>query len=119
MILDFVIVLLICQLVGEVIAVATELPIPGPVIGMALLFAGLCIRRGVPDGLGRVSGTLLDHLSLLFVPAGVGVLVHLPLLESEFPAIAAALVGSTLIAIVVTARVVTGIRRWTSADERR
>ena len=111
MALDFIIVILVCQLAGEVISVAAGIPIPGPVIGMALLFAGLMIRRGVPDGLATTAGGFLDHLALLFVPAGVGVLLHLPLLQREYPAIVAALIGSTLVTIVVTAKVMTAIQR--------
>ena len=111
MALDFIILLLVCQLVGEAIAVAAEIPVPGPVIGMALLFGGLCIRGAVPERLGTTAGGLLDHLALLFVPAGVGVLVHLPLLEAEYPAIVAALIGSTVLTIIVTALVMRGIAR--------
>ena len=43
-----------CQLIGELIAVATGWPVPGPVIGMALLFVGLLVHGGVPGGLGGV-----------------------------------------------------------------
>lgn len=108
MLLDHLIVLLVCQLAGEVIAASTGLPVPGPVIGMALLFAGLAVRGAVPDGLAGTAGGLLEHLALLFVPAGTGVLLHLPLLEAEFPAIAAALLGSTVLTIAVTGLAV----RW-------
>jgi holin-like protein len=95
-------VLLLCQLVGEVIARLAGLPVPGPVIGMALLFAILVIRRGIPPTLGATVGGLLEHLSLLFVPAGVGVIVHLPLIRAEWPAITVAVVASTILAIAVT-----------------
>ena len=46
-------VLLVCQLAGEVIAHAVGLPVPGPVVGLVLLFIGLLVRGGVPDPLGR------------------------------------------------------------------
>ncbi|TVR99820.1 MAG: CidA/LrgA family protein [Rhodospirillales bacterium] len=100
--LKYLTVLLVCQLLGEVISRAAGLPVPGPVIGMALLFVGLMLRGGVPDGLRTTAGGLLDHLGLLFVPAGVGVMLHLPRLADEYPAIVTALIGSTLLAIVVT-----------------
>ncbi len=61
-----------CQLAGELIVAATGLPVPGPVCGMALLFAGLVIKGGLPAELARVGDALLGNLSLLFVPAGVG-----------------------------------------------
>lgn len=96
-------VLLVCQLAGEVIVVALGLPIPGPVVGMAMLFAGLLLKGGVPDGLGAATDALLGNLSLLFVPAGVGVMLHAKRLGDEILPIAAALALSTLLTIAVTA----------------
>lgn len=95
-------VLLACQLAGEGTALVLGLPVPGPVIGMVLLFVGLAVRGGVPDGLRDVAGGLLRHLSLLFVPAGAGVAAHLTRLEGEAVPIAAALVLSTLAALLAT-----------------
>ena len=68
-------VLLVCQLVGEIVIVAFGLPVPGPVVGMVLLFVYLILRRGVSEDLSNTSHGLLRHLSLLFVPAGVVFLV--------------------------------------------
>ncbi len=107
--------LLICQLAGEAIQRATGLPLPGPVIGMVILFAGLLIRGGVPDGLKTAARGLLDHLALLFVPAGVGVVLHLALVAEEWLPIAAALVGSTVLTIAVTALVMRLMLRLTGA----
>ncbi len=109
--LDALTVVLTCQLVGELIVVGTGLPLPGPVVGMALLFLGLVIRGGVPESLGRVATTLLQNLSLLFVPAGVGVMTHLSLLESEWLPISVALVVSTLLTIAVTGLAMSGLLR--------
>jgi holin-like protein len=96
-------ILLLFQLAGEVITRALELPIPGPVIGMLLLFVTLVIRGSAPDTLRETAQGLLSYLPLLFVPAGVGVMVHAALLKSEWLAILITLLGSTLIALVVTA----------------
>ena len=108
--------ILACQLVGELIVVGTGLPLPGPVVGMALLFVGLLVRGGIPESLGRVAGSLLDNLSLLFVPAGVGVMTHLSVLESEWMPISASLVVSTLLTIAVTGLVMTFLVRLHSRD---
>ncbi len=94
--------LLLFQLVGEVLVQFFGLPIPGPVIGMALLFSALAIRGGVPDNLRGTANSLLQHLSLLFVPAGAGVMVHFSRLGEEWPAIVGALVVSTLVTLAVT-----------------
>ena len=96
-------ILLVCQLIGEVIAKVFHLPVPGPVIGMAFLFAVLFVRRGVPDSLQRTCQGLLQHLSLLFVPAGVGVMLHLKLISREWLPITVAIILSTIITIAVTA----------------
>src|SRR5579859_1548707 len=74
--------ILLCQLIGEVLVRLLHLPVPGPVIGMGLLFAGLVLRGGPPEKLEQTAGGLLSHLSLLFVPAGVGIMLHLDLILS-------------------------------------
>ena len=96
-----------CQLAGEAAVAALGLPVPGPVAGMALLLAGVLVF-GLPEGLGRLADGLLGNLQLLFVPAGVGVMLHAPRLAEEAGAIAAALVVSTLATIALTALVM----RW-------
>ena len=95
--------LLVCQLAGELIAVASGLPLPGPVIGMIILFALLMLRGGIPEDLSRTGSALLSNLSLLFVPAGVGVMVHFSLLERDWLPISVALLVSTVATIIVTA----------------
>ena len=101
--LGFFIILLSCQLLGEVLVIATGLPLPGPVIGMALLFLGLLVRGSIPAGLDRMADTLLTHLSLLFVPAGVGVMLHAELIGAELLPIAGSVILSTMLTIVITA----------------
>ncbi len=96
-------VLLVCQLAGEVIARASGIPLPGPVIGMAILFLGLMIRGGVPEPLQQSTKAILDHLSLLFVPAGVGVMLYLPLIADEWLPISSAIIFGTLVTIAATA----------------
>ena len=112
MTLGFITTLLVFQLVGEVISRGLNLPLPGPVVGMALLFFALVVRGGrVPEGLEKTAVGLLRHLSLLFVPAGVGVMMHVHLLKQEWPAISAALVVSTVVTIAVTALVMAGLAK--------
>jgi len=96
-------ILLVYQLAGEIIVVAFALPIPGPVVGMALLFTTPMLRGGVSDGLSNCASGLLRHLSLLFIPAGVGVMAHLPRLREEWLPISVSLLASTLLTIAVTA----------------
>ena len=95
--------LLIFQLAGEIIARGLNLPVPGPVIGMLLLFIALVLRGGPGKDLQTTSQTLLQHLSLLFVPAGAGIMVHLHRVANEWLPLLLSLLVSTLATLVVTA----------------
>jgi len=103
--------ILICQLAGEVIVRGLRLPLPGPVLGLALLFIALITRDYIPALArgplreGEVEGTakgMLAHLSLLFVPAGVGVVQQLDLLAQRGLAIFGVLAASVLVTLLVT-----------------
>lgn len=116
--------LLLCQLAGEILSRGFGLPMPGPVVGLLLLFAGLCIAQRLTSltagtisdtALGRATGGLLQHLSLLFVPAGVGVIDHLGLINSYGPILFLALLISTALSLAVTALVFTWVKNWQAA----
>jgi putative effector of murein hydrolase LrgA (UPF0299 family) len=105
------ILLLLCQLAGESIVRAVDIPVPGPVLGAVIMLGFLALRRGVPASLGKTSQDLLANFSLLFIPAGVGIIVHIARLEAEAFALIAALIGSTALTIVVAALVFVGVDR--------
>ena len=113
MLLTFTI-LLICQCLGEVITFALHLPVPGPVIGMLILFCALLMRPNLLDKIQSTGDALLQHLSLLFVPAGVGIFVAAASVHGQWPAIIGAVIGSTFATLAVTALV---MRATTSATE--
>ena len=104
-------ILLVFQLLGEVIVRWSGAPAPGPVVGMVLLFLLLQGRKTLPDSLRATAETLLSHLSLLFVPAGVGIMQYGALLSREWLAVVVALVLSTLITLAVTALVMIAVLR--------
>ncbi len=104
-------VLLAYQLVGETLVMLLALPLPGPVAGMLLLLVTLMVRGGGAP-LGDAANLLLSHLSLLFVPAGVGVMVHFHRLGEEGVAIVMALVLSTFATLVATALIMKGVDRF-------
>jgi holin-like protein len=100
--------LLACQTAGELLSRGLGLPVPGPVVGMGLLV--LALRwAAVRTSVGDTARFLLSHLSLLFVPVGVGVMVHLGLLQDHGWRVLVVLVASTWIGLAVTALVL----RWT------
>jgi holin-like protein len=109
--------LLVFQTVGEALSYLLRLPVPGPVIGMALLLGLLVIQPASIDRLRPTSLELLKHLSLLFVPAGVGVMLHVARIGNEWLPIVVSLLVSTALAIVVTALVVTWTARRFAPDD--
>jgi len=109
--------ILSCQLAGELITRFAGLPVPGPVAGMVILFALLAIKGSVPEDIGSVADSLLKHLALLFVPAGVGVMAHLGLLGQDWLPISVSLIGSTLATIAVTALVMNRLARASATDD--
>jgi len=102
-------VLLACELAGDLLRQLFALPIPGPVVGMSILAAALAFRSEGPsarsaiiDGLEHAAETLIRQMGLLFVPAGVGLIAEIAVLRSQWLPIAAALIGSTLLSLAVT-----------------
>lgn len=101
-------VLLGCELAGSALHQMVGLPVPGPVIGMSILAAALAFRKGgassgspITGSLEQTAETLIRHMGLLFVPAGVGLVAEIEL-WSEWLPIAAGLIGSTLLSLAVT-----------------
>ncbi|HEV8078523.1 MAG TPA: CidA/LrgA family protein [Marinobacter sp.] len=109
--------LLIYQLVGEVSVRLLGLPVPGPVMGMVMLFITLMIRGRMAKAVEPASTALLGHLSLLFVPAGVGLIVHFSRLGNEWLPISVTLLLSTIITMAVTALVMQWVTRLTVRRE--
>lgn len=104
--------LLACQLVGEMLVRLTDVPVPGPVVGMLLLFVILRVRRSDDDAaVVRAGDGLLRHLQLLFVPAGVGVVAYATTLRDDALPIAVAVVGSWLLGLAVVGWTVTLLAR--------
>jgi holin-like protein len=103
--------LLVFQTVGELLSHLFALPVPGPVIGMGLLFGWLALRNGPSPELRSSAAQLLSHLSLLFIPAGVGVMLHFERLRQEWLPISLSLVVSTVAAMAVSALVLDKLRR--------
>jgi len=96
-------ILIGCQLAGEIIVGLTGFTVPGAVMGMVLLFVGLLIKGSVPHGLDIAGGGLLKYIGLLFVPAGAGISMFLGLIVEEWDVILIASVSSTLLTLLTCA----------------
>ena len=118
-------VLLACQLAGEVLVRGLALPLPGPVVGIVLLLAGLYAAermRPTPaatggSAVGDAADGLLRYLGLLFVPAGVGLAQSYDLVLAHWLAILTALVGSTAVTLIVTVYTFRAVVRLTRERE--
>jgi putative effector of murein hydrolase LrgA (UPF0299 family) len=96
--------LLVLQSAGELLSHALRLPFPGPVVGLVLLLVTLRFDA-VRNPVAVCADYLLSHLSLLFVPVGVGVMTHLGLISEHGLRMLAVIVLSTWIGLGVTALV--------------
>lgn len=93
------------QLIGEVSATLLDLTVPGPVIGMVLMFGLLVALGETPAPLQRLTDGVLKHLYLYFVPASVGVTAYIALVADQLVAIVTAVVVSSAVAMLVTGHV--------------
>lgn len=95
--------LFVFQLLGEILVQSLRIPLPGPLMGMLLLFAALVIRKQVPAALQTTANTLIQHLMLLFIPAVSGVMLYFHRIQDEWVAFVVAGILATVITLVVTA----------------
>lgn len=114
--------LLTCQLAGEILVtllrqVAPSITFPGPVIGMAIYLAILFARGGPGESEAAATDGLLKNLSLLFVPAAVGIVQHGEILRSAGLALAVAILLSTLVTLLVTVFVFLGVQKLTGSGD--
>jgi holin-like protein len=107
--------LLALQSIGELLARGLGLPFPGPVVGMILLLVALRWPL-VQAPVAACADFLLSHLSLLFVPVGVGMMTHLSLIGTYGVRILVVLVLSTWIGLAVTAWALQATRRGGPQD---
>lgn len=136
--------LVLCQLAGDFVAHALALPVPGPVLGMALLLAVLLVRAGgrrrtatrpaeatrsaplapaapagVPSGIGAAADGLIRHLQLLFVPAGAGIVLYLPELARSWSSVVGGIVLGWLATLLASAGGAAAVLRWQARRSRR
>ena len=102
--------LLVFQSIGEVLARGLSLPLPGPVLGLMLLLGALYLPA-VREPVAECANFMLAHLSLLFIPVGVGVMTHLALLSQYGGRMLFVVVLSTWIGLAVTVLVLYGFKR--------
>lgn len=110
-------ILLALQFLGELISSALALPIPGNVIGMALLLLALNLKLARIEWVEEAVELLLSNLALFFIPAGVGVMVYFDLLAAEWLPIVVSTVLSTFVVMAVTGWVARLLEKRESASD--
>lgn len=107
--LNSIFTIFLFQLVGEFIQKFLEISIPGPVIGLILLLTVLLIKNkcfnastNFQNDLIRSCESLLNYLPLLFIPVGVGVVMHLTLLEDNLISVITIIILGTLLTLAIT-----------------
>jgi len=91
--------LVLLQLLGSVVNLLLLPALPGPIIGMVLLFGLLLVRRGIPESLEKTAALLLQYLPLLLIVPAAGIMTSSDALLGDLPAIAAGLVLSLVITV--------------------
>lgn len=109
-------VLLLFQCLGEGLAYAFGLPVPGPVIGMLMLLAALVASPRLLETMEAAANELLRHLSLLFVPAGVGIMASASVLRGHWLAVLVSVIASTVLTLGVTALAMRALSRKEGGD---
>jgi holin-like protein len=104
-------VLLSCQGAGELIHQLSGVPLSGPILGMVLLLIGLAMCGGASAEFTCSVQSLLRYLSLFFVPPGVGVMQHLPLMRAQWLPTLLALIISTGLAMISGAVVMQSVNK--------
>ena len=100
-------------LLGELLSKSLNLPIPGNILGMVILFILLCTKVVKVDNISTVTNFLLDHLSFFFIPAGVGLMASIGIIKSTWWQLLVVCMSTTVIIIGVTGMIVQAISRST------
>lgn len=101
--INALLILFSCQFLGEAIVHFTGITIPGPVVGMMILLAGLIVKGGLPENLDKTASEFVKYIGLLFIPAGAGISLYLDLIAEQWVVILIASFTSTVLTLILTA----------------
>lgn len=102
--------LLGCQLLGEITVRGFGFPVPGPVLGLALLVLLLGVMPALAEQLRPTTTVILANLSFLFVPAGVGVIGNLDVFSDDWLVLLLILTISTVLSMLAAVGTFIGVR---------
>ncbi len=96
-------IIVACYLVGEFLVLVTDAPVPGALIGLIILLAGLLLQQRPVVAVSRGAQPMLSHMSVLFVPAVIGVGLFWDTVTANALGIVLALLVTTVISLGFTA----------------
>lgn len=99
-------IILVLYFIGELLAETLNIPIPGNIIAMILLFLSLCTGIIKVEKVDTISNFFLDHLAFFFIPAGVGLMNSFDSIKSSAIQIVIICIVTTIIVMAVTGIVV-------------
>lgn len=88
---------------GELLVSLIEMPIPGNILGMILVFAALKLKLIKIQSVKPASDKLLKYMVLFFIPYGVGLMSYFDFIKTNWNTLVLATGLSTLITLYVTA----------------
>ncbi|AKC96043.1 hypothetical protein VC03_06125 [Sneathia vaginalis] len=109
--------ILIFSLIGELFSKGLKLPIPGSVIGMLILFAFLEFNILKMKKIEKVGEFLLENLGILFVPAGVGIMVKFNFIKEIWLSFFVIAIFTTIFSLIITVKIVEIVKQKFEGDE--
>jgi putative effector of murein hydrolase LrgA (UPF0299 family) len=100
------------QLIGEFVTQLAQLPMSGPICGMAALLIWLLLKSEVGGEVGKVCDGILANMALLFVPVGVGAMSYSSLFANNWAVIALAVVAGAIVTLITTALTTRALKAW-------
>ena len=104
-------IILTSYFLGIIIQLVFNLPIPGTVLGLILLFLALSFGIVKTEMIEDICEVLISHMSFLFIPAGVGLMTSFDMLKGKVVAFSSIIIISTFVVWIVTAYVVKFLRK--------
>ncbi|MDU5334243.1 CidA/LrgA family protein [Enterococcus sp.] len=96
--------LLLYSIIGEGLRMFLHLPVPGSIIGILLLFISFQSKLLKPSAIEDTANFLLNHLTILFVPAGVGLMQYYGAIKYTWPILLGAVVVCSLVSLVAVGK---------------
>lgn len=109
-------IILIFSFIGEVLSTLLALPVPGSIIGLVLLFLALEFKIIRLRHIDTVGNFLLNNMTILFLPAAVGIMERFDSIKPFLLPITIMILGAIFLNIAVIGFVVQVIKRYFEGD---